>query len=92
MTNINSTEQEKKVLNVLIETEQHYISNGEPGFSDVDLEQIVGETELPVKTVRGVLGSLIKKDLVFTMDVNGDYNIYYLTSRAREYFGVERGE
>ena len=58
-------------------------------FSDVMVEDIVFETELTVKSVKGALGSLIKKDYVFAEDVNGEYNVYYLT---KEGFMALRGD
>jgi predicted transcriptional regulator len=52
------------------------------GFSDVMVEDLVGETELSTSSVKGVLGSLIKKDYVFPFDVNGEYNVYYLSQEG----------
>jgi predicted transcriptional regulator len=84
MLKMNITEKEMKVLQVIKETMDIY---GD-GFSDVMVEDIVGETELPVNTVKGLLGTLYKKDLIDMMDVNGEYNVYYLTQQAQEHFGV----
>lgn len=67
------TTNEQAVFNVIKETMEAY---GD-GFSDVMFDDIVAETKLDVSTVRGVLGSLIKKGEVWTMDVNGEYNVYY---------------
>lgn len=84
------TENENKVLNVLIATEKRYDEIGETGFSDVMLSDITTGCELNAKTVRGILGSLIKKDMVQTAEVNGEYYIYYLTSKARDHFKMQR--
>ena len=70
------THLETVVANVIADTMDVYQEN----FSDVMVDDIVFETELSVKSVKGALGSLIKKDFVFADDVNGEYNVYYLTA------------
>ena len=60
MKNLDITELEEKVLTALI--------NGlyaEPGFSDVSDVDLVQQTEIPAKSIRGVLGSLCKKRIIF---------------------------
>lgn len=84
------TEKEQAVLKVIADTMQMY---GEEGFSDVMVEDVVAETGFSVGTVKGLLGSLIKKGLVFPFDVNGEYNVYYLQyGEAREHFGLTCAE
>ena len=56
------TELEKKVIDNLIN--ELY---AEPGFSDVSIEDLEKMTEIPMKKLRGVLGSLTKKDVIWTM-------------------------
>jgi hypothetical protein len=56
------TELEQKVLDSLIEN-----LYAEPGFSDVDANDLSEWTGIPTKQVRGVLSSLIKKGVV-TLD------------------------
>ncbi len=56
------TELETQVLDALIEN-----LYAEPGFSDVDANDLAEATGIPTKQVRGVLSSLIKKGVV-TLD------------------------
>lgn len=75
MENLQSmTEKEQAVFTVIKETMEVY---GD-GFSDVMFEDIVAETGETDATIKGVLGSLVAKGIVDTMDVNGEYNVYYL--------------
>lgn len=68
---MDMTKNEKMV----IESIESYMD--EEGFSDAMVEDIVSDTKLSVESVKGVLGSLIKKNLVTYQDVNGLYNVYY---------------
>lgn len=68
------TDKEILVYNVIKQTMDFY---GD-GFSDVTFIDIVKQTGLDEYTVKGVLGSLIKKGIVEDMDVNGEFNIYYI--------------
>lgn len=68
------TTNEQKVYDVIKSTMDMY---GD-GFSDVMVEDIVAESGLKVNTVKGVLGSLMKKSIIDAMDVNGEYNVYYI--------------
>lgn len=77
------TEMELKVMNVIKETMDMY---GD-GFSDVMVRDIVNATSFKVNQVKGVLGSLEKKSLIYLHDVNGEYNVFYLTTEAWEFFG-----
>jgi transcription initiation factor IIE alpha subunit len=45
---------------------ENLISNlyAEPGFSDVDAKDISRETGIPTKSIRGVLSSLVKKEII----------------------------
>ncbi len=69
------TKNEKEVYKVIEDCMEEY---GD-GFSDVGIDDIVNRTGLNIMTVKGVLGSLMKKEIVGAMDVNGEYNVYYLT-------------
>jgi predicted transcriptional regulator len=89
---LNLTENESKVIEVIKEGQEVYDRSGETGFSDIMVEDIVAVTKLNVRTVKGVLGSLVKKDMVFYQDVNQEYNIYYLTNKARKQFGMEEAD
>ncbi len=65
--NLNLTELEEKVLENLIDN-----LYAEPGFSDVDAKDISKETGIPMKSIRGVLGSLVKKGIV-SLDETSTY-------------------
>jgi predicted transcriptional regulator len=80
INDLNLTDLEKTVLESLI-------SNlyAEPGFSDVDAHDISRETGIPTKTIRGVLSSLVKKEIVQleptnTFGADKQYVIIYLHS------------
>ena len=40
----------------------------EPGFSDVSPQDLQEYTKIPMRSLRGVLGSLVKKDIICIMD------------------------
>jgi hypothetical protein len=72
---IELTQLETQILKSLI-------SNlyAEPGFSDVDAKDIAHDLQINIKSVRGALGSLVKKDVI-TIDDNGaGFDIIYLNS------------
>ena len=72
MTN-TFTDLENKVLTAFI--------NGlyaEPGFSDVDANDISRDINIPTKQVRGTLGSLVKKGVVTIHTNDSNYDIIYL--------------
>ena len=67
------TDLENKVLTAFI--------NGlyaEPGFSDVDANDISRDINIPTKQVRGALGSLVKKGVVSIHTNDSNYDIIYL--------------
>jgi predicted transcriptional regulator len=53
----------------------------EPGFSDVDAHDISRQTKISTRSIRGVLSSLVKKNLI-TIDnscsSDGAYELIYL--------------
>lgn len=67
------TKNEEKVLTVIEDGMNHY---GD-GFSDVTFDEIVWESKLELETARGVMGSLIKKDLVTYQESEDDETVYY---------------
>jgi predicted transcriptional regulator len=80
---IELTQLEAQVLKSLIN--QLY---AEAGFSDVDAKDIANDTKVSIKSVRGALGSLVKKDVI-TIDNNGaGYEIIYL-NRSHYYLHPE---
>jgi len=73
----NLTVLEKQTLQAII--------NGlyaEPGFSDMDVNDLTRPTGQSTRTLRGVLSSLIKKDYINIDDyyASGEYQIIYLNS------------
>ena len=50
----------------------------EPGFSDVDVNDLSKELEISTKVLRGVLGSLVKKGIVSVDENGGGYDIIYM--------------
>jgi hypothetical protein len=73
----NLTELETKVLNA--------VAGGmyaEWGYSDYGFAELSEELELSTKVLRGVVGSLVKKDLVRVEDDN-QYDIIYLWNEAQ---------
>jgi predicted transcriptional regulator len=75
ITELNLTELESKVL------ESFVLSlYAEPGFSDVDANDISSDLGISTKVIRGALGSLVKKGIV-TIDTNDSgYDIIYLNT------------
>ena len=70
---LNLTQLEEQVLVSLIS--QLY---AEAGYSDVDAKDIAQHIKVDIKSVRGALGSLVRKDII---DIDGNdsgYQIIYL--------------
>ena len=61
------TDLENKVLESLIHS-----LYAEPGFSDVDANDLSSLTKIPTKSIRGVLSSLVKKGII-TLDETATY-------------------
>jgi hypothetical protein len=76
MNNLNLTQLEEQVLT-------SFISGlyAEPGFSDVDAKDIALWTGINIKSVRGSLGSLVKKDIVEIEGNDSGYQIIYLNEK-----------
>lgn len=72
-TTENLTAMEEKALSALIDG-----LYAEPGFSDVDANDIAKWTGIPTRNIRGVLSSLIKKDYIQIDDPGTGYQIIYL--------------
>ena len=78
---IKVTELENKVLQAMVQG-----MYAERGFSDIGIEEIVKDTNLSPKVIRGVGSSLVKKGLIYIDDRDGEYNdsnmhIWYLDSK-----------
>lgn len=73
MKNLNLTQLEEKVLTALIGG-----LYAEEGFSDVDANDIAQWIKVDIKSVRGSVGSLVRKGII-DIDANGSgYQIIYL--------------
>ena len=75
---LNLTKLETTVLETLIDG-----LYAEPGFSDVDAKDISKITGISTKSIRGALGSLVKKGIVTLIETNSygapeQYVIIYL--------------
>ena len=53
----------------------------EPGFSDVDVNDLSKELEISTKVLRGVLGSLVKKGIVSIEENGGGYDIIHMNEK-----------
>jgi hypothetical protein len=53
----------------------------EPGFSDVDVNDLSKELEISTKVLRGVLGSLVKKGIVSIEENGGGYDIIHMREK-----------
>ena len=83
-----ATEKEMAVLQVIARTMNMY----QDGFSDVRLVDIAEETGFSKQTVRGLLGTLDQKNMIDYMDVNGEYNVYYVRGAAAELLDFDLDE
>jgi hypothetical protein len=73
---LNLTELESKTLNAFIRG-----LYAEPGFSDVDVNDLSSILEIPTKVLRGVLGSLVKKGIISIEENGGGYDIIYMREK-----------
>jgi DNA-binding IclR family transcriptional regulator len=53
----------------------------EPGFSDVDVNDLSSVLGIPTKVLRGVLGSLVKKGIVSVDENGGGYDIIHMREK-----------
>ena len=75
---LNLTELESLTLNAFIKG-----LYAEPGFSDVDVNDLSSVLGIPTKVLRGVLGSLVKKGIIFIDENSGGcgYDIIYMSEK-----------
>ncbi len=73
MQNLNLTQLEETILTEFIDN-----LYAEEGFSDVDAKDLSKGTNIDIKIIRGVLGSLVKKDIVYIDENESGYQIIYL--------------
>lgn len=72
---LNLTELESKTLSTFIDC-----LYAEPGFSDVDVNDISECTGISTKIIRGALGSLVKKGIVTINTNDSGYDIIDLNT------------
>lgn len=75
MKNLNLTQLEETILTELIDNLY------EIGFSDVDAKDLSKGTNIDIKIIRGVLGSLVKKDIIYIDENSFKYQIIYLNKK-----------
>jgi DNA-binding GntR family transcriptional regulator len=80
ISELNLTELESKTLQSLIDG-----LYAEPGYSDVDANDIAKDLGISTKIIRGALGSLVKKGIVSLDENDSKYVIIYLNT---EYWGL----
>jgi hypothetical protein len=73
---INLTELESKTLNAFIRG-----LYAEPGFSDVDVNDLSSILGISTKVLRGVIGSLVKKGIVFVDENTCGFDIIYMREK-----------
>jgi len=76
ISELNLTELESKTLNSFIGG-----LYAEPGFSDVDVNDIASELDISTKIIRGALGSLVKKGIIQIETNDSGYDIIYLNTK-----------
>jgi predicted DNA-binding transcriptional regulator len=76
ISELNLTELESKTLDSFVGA-----LYAEPGFSDVDVNDIASELGISTKIIRGALGSLVKKGIIFIDTNDSGYDIIYLDTK-----------
>jgi DNA-binding MarR family transcriptional regulator len=74
--NLSLTPLETQVLECLIDN-----LYAEPGFSDVDANDISKQTKIPTTSIRGVLSSLVKKGIIQLDENYSNFVIIYLNEQ-----------
>jgi len=73
MENLNLTQLEKTILTELIAN-----LYAEEGFSDVDAKDLSKWCNIDINIVKGVLSSLVKKEIIWINENESGYKIIYL--------------
>ena len=73
---LNLTELESLTLNAFIRG-----LYAEPGFSDVDVNDLSSILGISTKVLRGVVGSLVKKGIVFVDENTCGFDIIYMREK-----------
>jgi DNA-binding MarR family transcriptional regulator len=74
ISELRLTELESKTLSTFVSC-----LYAEPGYSDVDVNDIASELGISTKIIRGALGSLVKKEVVSIDRNDSGYDIIYLS-------------
>jgi DNA-binding MarR family transcriptional regulator len=74
ISELKLTELESKTLNTFVGC-----LYAEPGYSDVDVNDLSSELGISTKIIRGALGSLVKKEVVSIDRNDSGYDIIYLS-------------
>jgi DNA-binding GntR family transcriptional regulator len=80
ITDLKLTQLEENSLTSLIS-----LLYAEAGFSDVDAKDIAKDIEVSIKSVRGALGSLVKKNIIGIEGNDSGFQIIYL---HKEYWSL----
>ena len=70
----NATEKESVLINHLWDALETYIEDGDD-FSDVDVNDCAASLGWEKEVVKGVLGSLVKKDILTTWNTGTGYDV-----------------
>jgi DNA-binding MarR family transcriptional regulator len=76
ISELKLTELESKTLSTFVSC-----LYAEPGYSDVDVNDLSEELNISTKIIRGALGSLVKKDVVSIDRNDSGYDIIYLNKQ-----------
>jgi hypothetical protein len=71
----NLTQLEEKTINKLVKyLEVYFDENGKPEryWSSAEVKDLSQDTDIPMSKMRGVVSSLIQKDIVYIADYDGD--------------------
>ena len=86
---LSLTKSEESLLGVIAEREKKFDETGDISYTNYTLQELATKLGKETKEVKGLLGSLKRKNCIIKMDANGKGNVYYLSSTAREHFGLE---
>lgn len=78
---LNLTVMEKATLEALIEC-----LYAEPGFTDVEVKDLSEHTKIPLNKIRGVISSLVQKEIVFVYEENVNLQKYRFINLSSEYW------
>jgi hypothetical protein len=85
----NLTELERKVVKQMIEELTPWI--GCESYTSLTAEDLVKKTEIESKTLRGVLSSLIKKEIIFSFETEISGSMFK-PDEYETFFGFEKQE